>query len=374
MTEITTPLETPAIQTEGAVSLHGMTRVQLQANLDAMDKDDAPAEVHPEFTPPADPDLPPVEDENPADPEDQWEDEHTEPVVDPTDDPKAPRIPRERLNKEIAKRTALEAQVAELRAIVEGRAPAPQPQHQPAPIPPANVVPGEDPLTAHIRQTVPEIRQLEARIQEINANPEKFATQQDWINALTDAKADRSALLSVHRSQAANQQQAQQRQQAQQVQERVTRWNTAVETSELPGVKTAAARLDARAGEIHPSILQAITDSQDPALATLALMSTPKTFEYFATESRKAAASGQLSPAVFVRLGELASAVKGSIGAKPIPGVPAATRQPASSTPPKGNVGSNSDAYWMKMADQDPVKYSRLVRLGKAPDLLGLKS
>jgi hypothetical protein len=373
MTEITTPLETPAIQTEGAVSLHGMTRVQLQANLDAMDKDDAPAEVHPEFTPPVDPDLPPVEDENPADPEDQWKDEHVEEVDQELLDNRE-TWRKTRLNKEIAKREVLEAQISELRAIVEGRAPSPQPQHQPAPIPPANVVPGEDPLTAHIRQTVPEIRQLEARIQEINANPEKFATQQEWINALTDAKADRSALLSVHRSQAANQQQAQQRQQAQQVQERVTRWNTAVETSELPGVKAAAARLDARAGEIHPSILQAITDSQDPALATLALMSTPKTFEYFATESRKAAASGQLSPAVFVRLGELASAVKGSIGAKPIPGVPAATRQPASSTPPKGNVGSNSDAYWMKMADQDPVKYSKLVRLGKAPDLLGLKS
>ncbi len=225
-----------------------------------------------------------------------------------------------------------------------------------------------------MRQYTPEIRQIESKISAWAADPAKyFTTQQEYIDALTDAKAERSSLIVLGKDRIATQQRTQATSQAQQVQERVTRWNTAVESSEIPGVKAAAARLDARAGEIHPSILQAITDSQDPALSTLALMSTPKTFEYFATESRKAAASGQLSPAVFVRLGELASAVKGSIGAKPIPGAPAATKQPASSTPPKGNVGSNSDAYWMKMAENDPVKYTKLVRAGKAPDLMGLK-
>ena len=357
-----------------SVVLENISRDQLRANMEAIEKEYAPLpEEVPEYTPDPDPDLPPAEDEDgdKPDEDDEWDDEHAPPK--PTDDPKAFKVPRERLNKEIERRRTLEVELAQYRA---GGQPQVQPQQfqQPvAPLAPVKPIQGEDQVTAWVRQNVPEIQQAEARIAQIEASQDNFASLGEYIGALTDAKSDRAALIQTAKSQVTTGVQRQAEAQQQVHSQRLQKWES-VKSSEVPEVRAAAARLDARAHEFHPHLLQAITDAEDPAVFTRAMMSTPKTAEWFASESRKAMATGQpISPAVLMRLGQLAALTQSAAKPAAKPAETQAPQRAASSTPPKGNVGAQSAVYWEKIADSDPVKYNRLLRSGKAPDIFGLK-
>lgn len=236
------------------------------------------------------------------------EDDPEDDEADEGDKPESHRVPISRLKKEVEKRRALAAEVAELRAKFETLSAT---SAQPAAQEPARA---GDPL-ADLRKADPDIAKIEAWIAQHDpekVNPDDYATQGDYQRAVTAAMAQQSqGILELRARQNAHQMaQSAKATQAQAAElayfEKLgSRYDAAISASKIPNAATYAKNIANRANQLAPEIQRAILEHPEPDVIAAALGSSRKTFDEFAAASKKGVTSSTM-----MRLGEVVAAYK----------------------------------------------------------------
>lgn len=306
------------------------------------DEDD---DLESEPEPKKDDDLQP----DPADDKETWRKERLNKVLEQRN--------KERTRAEDAERKAI-ALEARLQALEQGRQPAPQIQPVEAP--------GSDPFLAELVRVDPEANALARTLEDIKAGRKEFATNAEYIDAMTDAKV---ALLqrrnTVFSQVQAQQEQAQTSQQTE-LQQIMTNYTTAIEKSEIPQAKRFAEVFEKVGPALHPEIRRAILSAPDADVLVASIVSDRKRYDRLMDETKRAgsgfpvhgiAALGEFRatyqrPQAAAATGTPAQAPKQA----PSPRLPAA---PAS----RGGRSSNYE-------DMDAVEYARKLLKGEVKNVL----
>lgn len=256
---------------------------------------------------------------------DEWADLEKPPADDADDDedgeegkPKSHMIPISRLQKEKAKRVALEARLA---AYESGQPPPAQrgaPQAEARAVEPGHVT--VEQIDAHIRANDPGLIALEAKAKDIEENPDRFPDQAAFARALAAANRDVTERLldgrQVVRGQLAEQQRTQATTQAQAqaayAQKLLGNYDKALTASTIPGIQEARKRFEALAPtHLPPHIREAILSSDEPDVYVAALTGNRKLFDEFT--------KAPPIPATFLRLARAADAYRGGEKTAPKP-------------------------------------------------------
>ena len=231
------------------------------------------------------------------------------------------KVPISRLQKEVAKRRALERELAELRSGGQPAQPKPEDQaRQPAPAAQESIIPPNvDQIDAYVRQHDQTLAQLEAKVAEIEANPDRYS-QLEYTKALAAASERKLAGRQIVAAQIAEQEraqiQAQHQTQAEYAGKLLANYSTAMDSSTIPGIQDARKRFEAHAPKLlPPHVREAILSSDEPDVFVAALASDRKLFNEFSTAPN--------SPATFLKLAKVAGAFRAKVGDEN------ATRSPA---------------------------------------------
>ena len=240
--------------------------------------------------------------EKAGDSDDEDEDEDGQDVEKAKPDHK---VPISRLQKEVAKRRALEREVAELRAGA-GQHPAPKQDAQAPAVPESIIPPNVDQIDAYVRQHDKVLGELEAKVAEIEANPEKYS-QLEYTKALAAASERKLTGRQIVASQIAEQEraqaQAQQQTHAEYAGKLLANYSKALDASTIPGIQEARKRFETHAPKLlPPHVREAILSSDEPDVFVAALASDRKLFNEFSTAPN--------SPATFFKLAKVAGAFR----------------------------------------------------------------
>ncbi len=274
--------------------------------------------------------------------------------------PEAHHVPISRLKKEVEKRRALAAEVADLKAKFEelskgGAQPAAQqPAHDPG-----------DPL-ADLRKADPEVAKIEAWIAQHDPekiNPDDYATQGDYQRAVTAAMAKQSqGILELRARQNAHQMaQSAKVTQAQAAElayfEKLgSRYDAAISASKIPGAATYAKNIANRANQLAPEIQRAILEHPEPDVIAAALGSSRKVFDEFVTASKKGVTAHTM-----MRLGEVVAAYRGGMargGDEPAP-APRRAPDPPRRRPNGGDPTRSDDRGGILSIGNRPLSETR---------------
>lgn len=269
------------------------------------------------------------------------------------DKPESHRVPISRLQKEVAKRRALAAELAELKAKVDQIA-APKQEQEPAQS-------AADPL-AVLRKTDPEIAQIEAWIAQHDPekiNPDDFATQGEYQRAVTAAIAKQAqgnvALQSkwnAHQMAQANKASQAQAAEVAYFEKLGARYDAAISASKIPGAATYAKNIATRANQLAPEIQRAILEHPEPDVIAAALGSSREAFAEFAAASKKGVTS-----ATMMRLGEVVASYKAGMSRRSEDPTPAPRKplEPPRRRPSGGDPTRSEDRGGILSVGHEPL-------------------
>jgi len=308
--------------------------------------------------------------EEPATPEEPGEDPETKAKFDALELNEPWR--KQRLNQESQKRQAAEQRAAQLEAELQRfRAGAPVTPQVPTGAPQGQQATTPEQMEAWIVQNVPEARKAQMDLDAVKE--ENFATVGEFNRAYLAAQRtyDRTIdRVQVGMSQEMAQQQRQVETAQQTAERQASDYLAKVEKSTIPNFPKYLTAFRQVAPQLHNVILQAVTASDEPDIATAAIMSSKANFEYFQAASQNPAKI----PAALARLGALTEAYKAQAKAKPTP-APAAAPKVSAAAPqvPRGDGGGNGIAYHRNLRAQIGAgAYMQGVIKGKYPDLSGI--
>lgn len=270
------------------------------------------------------------------------------------DKPESHRVPISRLQKEVAKRRALAAELAELKAKVDQIAAPKQEQQEPAQS-------AADPL-AVLRKADPEVAQIEAWIAQHDPekiNPDDFATQGEYQRAVTAAIAKQAqgnvALQSkwnAHQMAQANKASQAQAAEVAYFEKLGARYDAAISASKIPGAATYAKNIATRANQLAPEIQRAILEHPEPDVIAAALGSSREAFAEFAAASKKGVTS-----ATMMRLGEVVASYKAGMSRRsedPTP-TPRKSLEPPRRRPSGGDPTRSEDRGGILSVGHEPL-------------------
>lgn len=269
------------------------------------------------------------------------------------DKPESHKVPISRLQKEVAKRRALAAELAELKAKVEQIA-APKQEQEPAQS-------AADPL-AVLRKADPEVAQIEAWIAQHDPekiNPDDFATQGEYQRAVTAAIAKQAqgnvALQSkwnAHQMAQANKASQAQAAEVAYFEKLGARYDAAISASKIPGAATYAKNIATRANQLAPEIQRAILEHPEPDVIAAALGSSREAFAEFAAASKKGVTS-----ATMVRLGEVVASYKAGMSRRSEDPTPAPRKplEPPRRRPSGGDPTRSEDRGGILSVGHEPL-------------------
>ena len=295
--------------------------------------------------------------------EDEAHEDDDELQPDPSDERETWR--RERLNKVVEQKNRYKADAerykAEAEALRTGR-PAPQPEAV-APIVPQGVT--HEQVMEYVIANDPEASAAAKRIQEIEANPEKFATMAEFtiahnraLRALDQvAGAKAQALV----AQSAAKHQAETSSHDSYISGLVANYEAKLGASKIPDAAVYKGRLERYAQEIHPEIRRAILEHPEPDVVTAAITASKKTLDWYIEQSKRNA--GRIPVAAIAKLGEDVAMFRqrGTPEAKKVEAAKKAATLPQ--TPSSRTASSSYDSM-------DPFKYVAAVQAGKAKNVL----
>lgn len=274
------------------------------------------------------------------------------------DKPEAHKVPISRLQKEVAKRRALAAELAELKAKVDQIATPKQEQQDP-------IQSAADPLSV-LRKADPEVAQIEAWIAQHDPekiNPDDFATQGEYQRAVTAAIAKQAqgnvALQSkwnAHQMAQANKVSQAQAAEVAYFEKLGTRYNATIEASKIPGAATYAKNIATRANQLAPEIQRAILEHPEPDVIAAALGSSRKTFDEFVAASKKG-----VTHSTMMRLGEVVASYKAGMsrgGDEPTP-TPRKPLEPPRRRPSGGDPTRSEDRGGILSVGHEPLSKMR---------------
>lgn len=272
---------------------------------------------------------------------------------DEGDKPESHRVPISRLQKEVAKRRALAAELAELKAKVDQIA-APKQEQEPAQS-------AADPL-AVLRKADPEVAQIEAWIAQHDPekiNPDDFATQGEYQRAVTAAIAKQAqgnvALQSkwnAHQMAQANKASQAQAAEVAYFEKLGARYDAAISASKIPGAATYAKNIATRANQLAPEIQRAILEHPEPDVIAAALGSSREAFAEFAAASKKGVTS-----ATMMRLGEVVASYKAGMSRRSEDPTPAPRKplEPPRRRPSGGDPTRSEDRGGILSVGHEPL-------------------
>lgn len=229
-------------------------------------------------------------------------------------------------------------------------------------------------MEAWIVQNVPEARKAQMDLESVKE--ENFRTVGEFNRAyLTAQRAlDRTVdRVTVGISQQMATETAQAQAVAQTAQSQAQAYFAKVEKSIIPNFPKYLDGFRQVAPRLHDVILQAVTQSDEPDIATAAIMSSKANFDYFEAASKNPAKI----PAALARLGALTEAYKAQAKTKAAPAAEQTPPKAPTGAPqvPRGDgSGSGGRAYHEKLRQRiGAVEYVKGVMAGKYPDLNGIK-
>lgn len=278
-------------------------------------------------------DLPP----DPSDERERWRTERLNKIKDQRE------AQRARAEAAEAKAAAMEARI---QVLEQGRQQAPQ-------IQPVSV-PGADEFVAELVRVDPEANRLAARIEEIKKNSDTFATNADFIDAMTDAKVALRDRASTVRAQIQAQNDHVQASQQGELQQIFANYSNAIAKSEIPQAKRFAEVFEKVGPALHPEIRRAILSAPDADVLVASIVSDRKRYDRLMDETRRAGSGFPIHG--IAALGEFRATYQ-----RPEPAAPAAQGQPAPRQTPSARLPATPSSRGGRSSlheDMDPVEWA----------------
>jgi hypothetical protein len=388
MTEITAPAVAEVVASPVPTEVVEATssaprridRATATAEYDALsldDTDDAPAGAE------GDKPAPKVEEK------DWFEEDADRPVGDDDDESKEldglediPNhlFPRARYNKVAEQRKALREENARLAQEVEKL------KTNPAAPPRVELDPEDKDFDVRFVESNDEARNIANYINLLQTDPTKVGidvnapgSAADRDTKLAVAVADLRTRLLVAKSEAVRATKERQEQGQAEIRQHFGAYLDRITKSTIPKATKYMEALNSQLTKdptaLHPDFVQAFTGSADADVHTAALVSSKANWDWFTRESKAAIKDPSRLTGMAIKLGELSAEFKRASKAAPAAttSASAATSAPVARKPPppetRGFQYSEDQARNM-----DSVKYARLLKAGKVPDIYGLAS
>lgn len=265
-----------------------------------------------------------------------------------------------RLNKEIEKTRAAEAEAARLKAEMEalkaGRGSQEQKQEQPA-----NQQFDDAKFAQALVAEDPHIKALHEKVEYIKGMKESFEDMGAYADALLDAQSELKSEIKDRKREFLEYQRQVAQTQVQSGNKILEEFGAKIESAKeaFPMVDKARELLESRAGELHVEIRRALLTDENAGELTWAIGSSKKNLQYLIEASQIATKTGTLPIDAIKMMGKWSSEIKGAKGTgessvpKKVPTKPAGVPKDIRSKPV-----ANHD-------DMDPYEYATKLLSGK---------